>query len=415
MADPERPATTDDYLARVATHLGLPEPHAGEVHDELAAHLDDATAALIAEGLTPEQAEREAIARLGSPEVLADALRGARQTRRRLLAGAAGGIWAAVGGGIGGTLIGYGLLMAVVLLIAVLGAILNRFIRFNWSVDPDVPYQAWNTALAAGALCVGAFLGARRAVQATAARSLRSVRAIGPWWALGGAVVLGLWVLFILRMPLGWPAVAAELLIPASFAAGATVMIERPGPRIRMRHILLVAVVGFVLPVVLLYGASRQVSGALSEVGGGPYASVDEMWRAQHYDLIGRRPPDDVAAAFADGGSSFNDGLLTPYIDVSAAVDLSGWHDFRFEAWRRPAPGVISPDPNFRTPFVTAPAVLEGTRFQATLRVDRTPGVIFYGLVLTGVGPDGERYLLSGPNGGQTAFVGTIWEWLTAQ
>lgn len=56
-----------------------------------------------------------------------------------------------------------------------------------------------------------------------------------------------------------------------------------------------------------------------------------------------------------------------------------------------------------------------GTRLQATLRVDRTPGVIYYALVLTGVGPDGGRYLLSGPNGGQTAFVGTVWEWFTAQ
>lgn len=414
MADPERPAGTDDYLARVSAGLRLPKPYASEVRDELAGHLADATAALIEEGLPQEQAEREAIARLGSPDVLADALRRAHQTRRRLLAGAAGGVWAAVGHGIGGTILGYGLLMAVALSIAVLGADVNRFIRFDWSLDASVPYQAWTTALAAGAMCVGAFLGARRAVQATAARSLRSVRAIGPWWALGGTVVLGVWVLFILRMPLGWPAVGAELLIPPSFAAGATVMIERPGPRIRMRHILLAAVVGFVLPVILLFGASAQMGTTLSAVGSGPYASPDEMWRALHYDLIGRPPPGDVAAAFGAGGDVADGGLLAPYVDVTSAIDLSAWHDFRFEAWRRPSSG-ISPDPNFRAPFATAPAELQGTRLQATFRVDRTPGVVYYGLVLTGVGPDGERYLLSGPNGGQTAFVGTVWDWLTTQ
>jgi len=414
MADPERQATTDDYLARVAAGLHLPEPNAGDVRAELAAHLADATAALIAEGLTPEQAEREAIARLGSPDVLAAGLRRAQQTRRRLLAGVGGGMWAAAGHGIGGTLLGYGLLMAVGLSIAVLGAVLNRVIGFDWSLDVSVPYQAWTTTLAAGAMCIGAFLGARRAAHATAARSLRSVREIGPWWALGGSVVLGAWILFILRMPLGWPAVGALMFIPASFAAGATVMIERPGPRIRMRHILLAAVVGFVLPVVLLFGVSAQVGGTLSEVRSGPYASADEMWRAQHFDLIGRRPPDDVAAAFGAGGYSAEGGLIAPYVEVTSAIDLSAWHDLRFEAWRRPR-GDISPDPNFRAPFTTAPAGRVGTRLQATLRVDRTPGVIYYGLVLTGVGPDGERYLLSGPNGGQTAFVGTIWEWFTAQ
>lgn len=414
MADSEGSVGTDDYLARVSAGLGLPEPHASEVHDELAAHLADATAALIEEGLTQEQAEREAIARLGSPDVLADGLRRAQQTRRRLLAGATGGVWAAVGHGIGGTILGYGLLMAVALTIAVLVAVLNRFIRFDWSLDLNVPWQAWTTALAAGAMSVGAFLGARRAVQATAARSLRPVRKIGPWWALGGTVVLGLWVLFILRMPLGWPAVAAELLIPLSFAAGATVMVERRGPRIRMRHILLAAVVGFVLPIVLLYGATAQVGTTLSAIGSEPYASADEMWRALHYDLIGQRPPDDVAAAFEGGGYTADGGLVSPYSDVASGIDLSGWHDFRFEAWRRLLEAG-SLDPNFRAPFVTAPAVPVGTRLEATLRVDRTPGVIYYGLVLIGIGPDGQRYLLSGMNGGQTSFVGTIWDWFTTQ
>ena len=414
MADLERPTGHEDYLARVSAGLRLPEPYAGEVRDELEVHLADATQALIEEGLPQEQAEREAIARLGSPDVLADELRRTHQTRRRLLAGAAGGVWAAVGHGIGGTILGYGLVMAVTLSVAVVVSVVSRFVSIDLSLNGSVPYQAWNTVLAAGALCVGAFLGARRAVQAMAVRSLRSMRDIGRWWALGGVVVVGLWVLFILRMPLGWPAVGAELLIPLSFAAGATVMIERRGPRIRARHILLVAVVGFMLPIVLLYGATGQVGKTLNPVGSGPYGSPDEMWHALHFDVIGRPPPDDIAAAFRAGGDFADGGLVSPYRDVAPTVDLSLWHDFRFEAWRR-LPSDISPDPNFRAPFVTAPAVRAGNRFQAKLRLDRTPGVTFYGLVLTAIGPDGQRYLLSGPNGGQTAFVGTIWDWLTAQ
>lgn len=412
MADPERATATDDYLARVSAGLRLPEPYAGDARDELAAHLADATESLIEEGLTQEQAEREAIARLGSPDVLAEALRRAHQTRRRLLAGAAGGVWAAVGHGIGGTLLGYGLFVGIAMTAALVISVMNRFLKLDWTLGSWD--QGANTFVVAVGMSVGAFLGARRAAQAMAARSRRSVRQIGPWWALGGAMLLSLWVLFILRMPLGWPAVAAELLIPLSFAAGATVMIEHPGPRIRMRHILLAALFGFGLPVILLLGATGQVGTTLSAVGDGPYGSVEEMWRAKHYDLIGQRPPDDVAAAFGGGGYTADGGLVSPSRDVASTVDLSAWHDFRFEAWRQ-VPNDGSPDPNFRAPFVTAPAVFVGTRLEATLRIDRTPGVTLYGLVLTGIGPDGQRYLLSGWEGGQTSFVGTIWDWLTTQ
>ena len=206
----------------------------------------------------------------------------------------------------------------------------------------------------------------------------------------------------------------AELLIPLSFAAGATVMFERPGPRIRARHILLAAVVGFVLPIVLLYGATAQVGKTLNPVGSGPYGSPDEMWRALHFDVIGRPPPHDVTAAFTAGGLYADGGLVRPYLDVAPTFDLSAWHDFRFEAWRK-LPNDISPDPSFRAPFATAPAVRVGNRFQAELRLDRAPGVTFYVLAATAIGPDGQRYLLGAPNGGQTAFVGTIWDWLTAQ
>jgi hypothetical protein len=35
-------------------------------------------------------------------------------------------------------------------------------------------------------------------------------------------------------------------------------------------------------------------------------------------------------------------------------------------------------------------------------------------VAITGVGPDGRRYIISGPSFESTAFNGTAWDWLTA-
>lgn len=65
-------------------------------------------------------------------------------------------------------------------------------------------------------------------------------------------------------------------------------------------------------------------------------------------------------------------------------------------------------------PFASAPAHVEGGQIQASVRVDNVRGVDSYAAVFVGVGPDGVRYVLVGPNGQQTHFVGAIWDWLTA-
>ncbi len=412
MADELQLIGADDYLARVAARLGLPEPYASEVREELAAHLTDATYALIAEGLTPEQAEREAIARLGSPDALADELRHAHQTRRRLLAGAAGGVWAAAGHGIGGTLLGIGLLFVIFVPLTFTEFALRRLAGMEWR---DLGGQEWNAVFYPLAMCVGAFLAGRRAVQAMAAKSLRRRHQVAGWWAVSGFAILALWVLFVLRMPLSWPAVAAELLIPLSFAVGAVVMIDRQGPRIRNRHILLAALLAIVLPTLLAIGLGPASMGGGGVQLGPTFSSTEEYWQANRFDLVGRLPPQDMEMwPFIGGWSTRPDGSVTFTAEIVPGGDRGTWHDLRYEAWRA-LPGFTTIDPSFRAPFAAAPAELQGDRLKATFRVDRTPGVTFYAIFLTGVGPDGQRYLLTGPDFGATTFVGTIWEWLTAQ
>ena len=94
------------YLARLSEGLRLPEPYATDVRAEVASHLDDAVYEARASGLDEAAATREAMARLGPPDALADRLREAHQTWGRLVAGIAGGATAAIGGGIFGTIAG---------------------------------------------------------------------------------------------------------------------------------------------------------------------------------------------------------------------------------------------------------------------------------------------------------------------
>src|SRR5918998_505750 len=75
------------------------------------ARVADVTEGLRAEGLSEEHAEREALARLGSPDALADEIRRAHQTTRRALAAAGAGVVAAAQGGFLGLAVTYASLL----------------------------------------------------------------------------------------------------------------------------------------------------------------------------------------------------------------------------------------------------------------------------------------------------------------
>ena len=229
----------ETYLAAVAAEIRLPEPWASEVGEELAAHIEDGVEDGLVRGLTPEKAARSVLERLGPPATLARGLRAAHQTPRRLAAGVAGGAMAAVGGAIRGTILGYGLALAVASLAVTAATLAQRTagLRFDWG---GVPSTSWTDTLAASGIATDAFRAGRRATLVRARRSRRSVRAIGRWWAVPGTLLIGAWALFGFEVALSWPAVIALLAIPIAFATGTRVAIDRPGPQVRRRHILLV-------------------------------------------------------------------------------------------------------------------------------------------------------------------------------
>jgi len=60
----------DEYLSSVAESISLPQFAAEEITEELRGHLEDATHDLQLAGMRREASEREAMRRLGPPELL---------------------------------------------------------------------------------------------------------------------------------------------------------------------------------------------------------------------------------------------------------------------------------------------------------------------------------------------------------
>jgi hypothetical protein len=398
------------YLDRLSGQLGLPEPWAADVRAEVASHLAAAVDEGRAAGLDDMAATRDALTRLGSADALADGLREAHQTRRRLVAGIAGGATAAIGSAIFGTVLGWllalGLLLAATVMVVVAGSLAG--VRFDTFY---VPSATWEGLLTALALTVGAFLSGRAAVRATSARSRRTTQSVAAAWAVAGAVVLAAWLLFVFRASLSTVVVAAELLVPVGFVLGATFGADRSGPR-RAPLLLLAIAIASSAGLFGLVALGAPASGQLQAVGSGPYTSTDEPWHALGWDALGRPAPESMQGVFGDQGLSQDNGFATLSISVADAAALRGWTGLALEAWRTDLALAVLPGETH--PFASAQAVFAAGQLQGAVRVDNVRNIDTYAAVLTGVGPDGVRYVLSGPNGLQSHFVGTIWDWLTA-
>jgi hypothetical protein len=400
------------YLDQLSDRLRLPEPWASDVRAEVASHLDDAIDEGRAAGLDEVAATDEALARLGPPDELADGLRAAHQTRRRLVAGIAGGAAAAVGRGIVGTAFGWMLALALGIGAATLAAAIGRVTGARLDA-PSLASATWEGLIGALALTAGAFVAGRAAVRATMARSRRRTRSIAIGWSVAGSVALAAWLLFVFRATLDGLVVAAELLVPPAFVLGATVGAKRSGPRHGRLILLAIAVTSLVGLVGGLLAVGGPIGFQLEAVGGGSYASMDELWAAEGFDPLGRPAPDSMQGVLGDRSLGQSDGVATMSATVTDAAALRGWTGLALEAWRR-EPATMAILPGETGPFASAPAQFEGNQIRASVRVDNVRGVDTYAAVLVGVGPDGVRYVLAGPDGLQTHFVGTITDWLTA-
>lgn len=389
-----RPTARELYLARVAAALRLPRDLTAEVTEELATHIADATSDLQAEGLDPDRAEREALARLGNPDELAGGVRRAHQTRRRLLAAAGGGIFA----GIRGLAIGYFVAGGLLALASALAMILASIVMSTLQLTTS----SYNIGWVGGPIALFAVGYAGHRVPAiVAVRSHRRVEDVRLVVGLAGAVPVAVIALLLIRLPLDLWTVAAMASAPAAFVVGAATAGDRPTLRIPIRAFLAVLVVA--TAVVLL---GYVVTGRWNPVGGG----MDEP--APTPDL-GLADTIDLPLAIAPTSSGFGAFPVMAEVGWDDPAALAAWSDIRLEAWRVTDEEAWTPlDP---APFLILPATVEDT--YATVTTDLPPVTerTWFVLVLTGIGPDDRRYRLADDAPRRVEFVGTGWDWLTTR
>jgi hypothetical protein len=396
MSDIER------YLERLNAELPLPHDLRAEVTEEIARHLADSTDALVAAGIERDAAEAAAIARLGTPRALARELSRSHRRGPRLLAAAGAGTFGAVRDGLLGTLLGW----FFVVLAVVLGQVVVSAIGHWLSIEVNLSWEpGWNTVITALGLNVGALAAGGAGVRAASRSGWRSPEEIRGAVVVVGGLVIAWIVLVATQYQLNWASVAVLMAAPVSFVAGTHFYrLGPPRPRTVAAALLLMGVIGVgsatLVHAVLTVGEPRSYSWSTLTHG---YEVIAPWWQ----DPASEDPP-----AFIEGSVWGTEGSVMVSVDAASPALASNFHDLRLEAWRAEPPGDgwrLLPDQT--TPFATAPATRDGATIQGTLQFNRTPDVIWAQVVLTGIGPDGTRYLLNASGPEPTIFSGSVWDW----
>jgi hypothetical protein len=400
----------DVYLDQLERGLDLPGAERAAVREEIEAHLQDERAGLIDDGLQADAAATEAVRRQGDPVALGQALTQARRTRRALLAAAGAGTLAAGGAAFRAWIIGVAALIAILLAIGSVAAIVTRGgTTGGWLIED----AGWYTAVGATTFWFGAWAAGRAFVAVAAREAHRPAGQVRAWVAVLGGLAIAWLALVWLRVPQNAASVAVLGLVPAWFVAAALTGSDRPIVRTRLARragLALFATFAFGLPILALAGTT-PVATSLSAVGSGPYASMQELLRAQGFDLPGRllaQQPDFGAESWATAN-----GVATVTVG-NAALITAQWHDLRVEAWRAVlATGGL--DRSSVRPIATGLlSVSAGDSLVGSIRVDGVRGVSDYLIVLTGVAPDGQRDFLASIGGTNTSYKGSALDWLTA-
>ncbi len=412
----------DAFLQRIADGLPFDEAEKLDILRELAGHLADTTTRLEAEGSSLAEAERTALDRLGPPDRLATELAQARRTPRRLLAAAGAGTWAAVSGVVYGYFFGLVVLMGASFVTVLLAIGPLHLFGGGWGGLLDT------TVMTLLALGVGAYAAGLKVTQVVAPRAgyrVRTARRITA--ALGGALIL-VYSIAGWSGTLHWPSVAILLSLPVWFVIGAWRATDARFPSRRWR----LRITGLALVIVPLALAAGM--------GGQLQSTSSGTWFPTGVGQIGRPTPDAVAAAqdIGSGGGKAG-GIVWISTVVRDPGVLAGWRDLRVEAWRgvsndgsnpavapaidaaahgpfavgqvRFVPPGLAPSGSWSTavPMPDGAAELTGS-----LAIDRSPSVTVAWIAITGIGPDGRRYIIFGPSFDSTAFNGTAWDWLAA-
>jgi hypothetical protein len=222
----------------------------------------------------------------------------------------------------------------------------------------------WRTEEVAVCGWIGAFVGARRSMPHFAFKSHRSERLAWPTWAAMGVFLLAPIVL-LFPSPMDGFTVLTLLGIPLAWALGARHPAILYGETITTRGVgvaLLVALVALLAPGARVWAYDPTAAPA----GGAPFAAgvpVTAVWEGEPGELTGR---------------------------MTIALDAApGWREPRLEVWPAVERGLtVVPDSEASAPAATA---VSGELVDFSLLDHDVPT---WWLVVTAVGPDGQRHTI---------------------
>lgn len=401
MSDPR--ADRGAYLDQVAAGLRLPAASQADVLEELDDHIAESVAGLRVAGLSAELAEREALGRLGDPGELAEGIRSARQTRRRLLLATGYGVWAAVGGAFWGWLFAFGVVLLSVMISSLLVTTLISQLHISVS-----GWDTWSGALTIPYAIFASVYAGRSVPSAVAARADRRVRDVArPVAAVGGGI-LAILSVGMVRLPLDPATVVVLLIVPIGFAVGALTARdgEALGRRVRIRGRW---IVGLVVLSTLAWTASGIATLRINTEANQTGSDAD-------FAVIGPPASNVLGEAGVGGSSSWVDGqLYDRALTIKPADALSGWRELRLEAWPAADDHDLAVDPAASAPVVIAPLEVHDGSWSGRLQTPVAKIQDWFVVATTGVAPDGRRYVIGAPDGliRTQPWVGTVWEWLT--
>jgi DNA-binding PadR family transcriptional regulator len=373
-----------DYVSKVDAGLRLSWPHRNSIRIEIGDHLQDCADELAGRGLDPVAAATEAVARLGPPEVLAEAATSAQFTWGRLLQGIrTGGYVAVVSGGLGLAAGASVLLLApfIARTVATVGGAFGLHIYVPETVE-------WEDQQKVAAAWVGAFIAARRSTPRVAILSRRAEGDIRLAWAIAGALPLLLLALLV-PMALDFLTAVGLVGVPVAFLVG-TWRSQGPGDDSASRRGVAQAAL-LVALFLFLPGFRAFVFDPATVPPANPPAALSQAMSFYWHDNL--------------------QGTSTWHVSVSG-LDPALWPDARIEVWPTVRQGAtIAPDPRATKPSMS---MSPGDGFDLATLPNPTPD---WWVTLTATGSDGQRRTLLADvhSGVRSAGLDSLVGWVLAR